>query len=81
MLKILNKSSQAQGNKIEEKAWKIKVWNQCPPKLEKFNFWSHFGLPKPLLFRDFGSKNEDVFLQHKSKQKSQQVDFPNPPQS
>ena len=81
MLKILNKSSQAQGSKIEEKTWKTKVWNQCPPKLEKINFGSRFGLPKPWFFRDFGNKNEDGFLTKKPKQKQPHVDLPNPPQS
>ena len=81
MLKILNRSSQAQANEIEKKTWKIKVWNQCPPKLEKFDFWSHFGLPKPSFFRHFGNKNEDDFLTKKPKQKQPHVDLPNPPQS
>ena len=81
MLKIFNKSSQAQGNKIEEKTWKMKVWNQYPPKLEKFNFGSHFGLPKPWLFRDFGNKNEDGFLTKKPREKDPSPNLPNPPQS
>ena len=81
MLKIYNKSSQAQANKIEEKTWKIKVWNQCPPKLEKFNFGSHLGLPKPRFFRDFGNKNEDGFLQQKIREKPRSLNLPNPHQS
>ena len=52
MLKILNKSSKAQGDNIEEKVQKIKVRNHLP-KLETLNFRSHFGLPKPS-FRDLG---------------------------
>ena len=47
MLRILNKSAQAQANEIEEKTWKIKVWNQYAQNLEKSNFGSHFSLPKP----------------------------------
>ena len=81
MLKFHNKSSQAQGNKIEEKAWKIKVWNACAQNVEKFDFRKHLSLPKTSFFRDFDGKNEDGFLQHKSKQKHQQTDLPNPPQS
>ena len=38
MLKILNKSSQAQANEIEEKNWKIKVWNRYPPSSKKSIF-------------------------------------------
>ena len=60
--------------------WKMMV-KKWPPKLEKISFWSHFGLPKPSFFSDFGDKNEDGFLQHKNKQKSQQITLPNPPQS
>ena len=81
MLTIHNQSSQAQGSKIDEKAWKTKVGNQGPPKLEKPNFWNHFGLPKPSFFRDFGNQNKDGFLTKKPKQKQPHVDLPNPPQS
>ena len=56
----------------------VKKW---PPKLEKISFWSHFGLPKPSFFWDFGYKNEDGFLHHKNKQKQQQPTANPPPKS
>ena len=79
MLKSITKVPRPKATKSKKKLEKMKVWNQCPPKLEKINFWSHFGLPKPLFFWDFGYKNEDGFLQHESKQKRQQITLPNPP--
>ena len=57
-----------------------KKWSKSDPQSSnKISFWSHFGLPKPSFFRDFGNKNEDDFLQHKNKQKRQQFHLPNPP--
>ena len=60
---------------------KLKSQNNALPKFEKINFRSHFGLPKPSFFQDFGNRNEDGFLQRKLIEKSPRGNLPNPPQS
>ena len=60
--------------------WK-KLSKSDPQSSKKSVFGAILASPNPSFFWDFGYKNEDGFLQHKSKQKRQQIRLPNPPQS